>query len=63
MRKICSMHWSEEKCKWGFHGKSCKEEVIGTPRYIWEDDIKIDFKKIGWTGFIWLRIGTTGTLC
>jgi hypothetical protein len=56
------MHWRDEKCKWGFRGKSCKEKVIGTPRYIWEDDTKIDIKKIGWTGFIWLRIVTTGTL-
>jgi len=44
MSRICSMHWREEKCKWDFCGKSCKEEVIGTPRYIWKDDTKIDIK-------------------
>ena len=52
------MNWREEKCKWGLRGKSCKEEVTGTPMYIGENDIK----KIGWTGFIWLRIGITGML-
>jgi len=45
MSSICSMHRREEKCKWGFRGKSSKEEVIGTPRFIWEDDTKIDIKK------------------
>jgi hypothetical protein len=28
----------------------------------WEDNIKIDLRDIGWTGFIWLRIGTSGKL-
>jgi hypothetical protein len=31
----------------------------------WEDNIKMDLKEIGgriWTGFIWLRIGTSGRL-
>jgi hypothetical protein len=35
---------------------------IGRPSRRWEDNIKIDFKEIGWvllTGLIWLRIGTS----
>jgi hypothetical protein len=35
------------------------------PRCRWEDNIKIDLRKIGfgvWIGFIWLRMGTGGEL-
>jgi hypothetical protein len=28
----------------------------------WVDNIKIDFREMGWTGSIWLRIGTSGGL-
>jgi hypothetical protein len=32
------------------------------PRRTWVDNIKIDLKRdtMGWTGSIWLRIGTSG---
>jgi hypothetical protein len=26
----------------------------------WEDDIRMNLREIGWTGFIWLGIGTNG---
>jgi hypothetical protein len=35
------------------------------PRRRWMDNIKMDLRKIGWvvlTGFMWLRIGTSGCL-
>jgi hypothetical protein len=38
---------------------------LGRPRRRWVDNIKIDFREIGWdgmTGSIWLRIGTIGRL-
>jgi hypothetical protein len=39
---------------------------VGRPRLRWEDDIKLDLNErengILWTGFIWLRIGTSGWL-
>jgi hypothetical protein len=34
---------------------------LGRPRRRWEDNIRIDLKVV-WTGFIWLRIGTSGGL-
>jgi len=34
---------------------------LGRPRHRWEDNIKMDLKKVGaWTGLMWLRIGTGG---
>jgi hypothetical protein len=38
---------------------------LGRPRRRWMDNIKIDFREIGWsgwTGSIWIRIGTSGGL-
>jgi hypothetical protein len=35
----------------------------GRPRHRWEDNNKMDHQKVGWTGFIWLRIGTGGGFC
>jgi hypothetical protein len=38
---------------------------LGRHRRRWEDNIKIDLRKIGWvvwTGLIWLRIWTGGGL-
>jgi hypothetical protein len=32
------------------------------PRHRWVDNINIDLREIGWTGSIWLRIGTNGRL-
>jgi hypothetical protein len=41
------------------------QKRLGRPRYRWEDIIKMDVREIGrgiWTGFIWLRIETSGGL-
>jgi hypothetical protein len=38
---------------------------LGRPRSRWEDSIIIHLREIGgkvWTGFIWLRIGTSNGL-
>jgi hypothetical protein len=46
-------------------GKPEGRGALGTPRRIWEDNIKIDLREIGcgaWTGSMWLRIGTGGRL-
>jgi hypothetical protein len=46
-------------------GKAEGRKPLGRPRRRWEDDIKVDFREVGWgawTGFIWLRIGTGGEL-
>jgi len=41
-------------------GKPVGKRPLIRPRHRWEDNIKMDLKKVGWSGFIWLRIGTGG---
>jgi hypothetical protein len=46
-------------------GKAEGKRPLERPRRKWEDNIKTDLREIGWvvwTGFIWLRTGTSGDL-
>jgi hypothetical protein len=46
-------------------GKPEGKRPLGTPRRGWEGGIEMDLREIGWggwSGFIWLRIGTVGGL-
>jgi hypothetical protein len=46
-------------------GKPEGKRPIGRPRRRWEDNIRMVLRKYGgklWTGYIWLRIGTSGGL-
>jgi hypothetical protein len=46
-------------------GKPDGKEPLGIPRRRWEDGIKLTLGRLaggGWSGFIWLRIGTVGGL-
>jgi hypothetical protein len=43
-------------------GRPEGKRPLGRPRRRWEDNIKMDLQEVGWTGLIWLRIGTGGGL-
>jgi hypothetical protein len=44
-------------------GKPEGKRPLGRPRRRWVDNIKMDQRnRMGWSGFIWLRIGTSGGL-
>jgi hypothetical protein len=48
-------------------GKPDGKRPLGRPRRRWVDNIKIDLREMGWdgmgwTGSIWLRVGTSGGL-
>jgi hypothetical protein len=45
-------------------GKSEQKRSLRIPRFRWESNIKMDLRQDGvvWTGLIWLRIGTNGSL-
>jgi hypothetical protein len=50
------------RCWWGNVEEG---DSLGRPRCIWEDNIKIDFKKLVvrvWTGLISFWLGTNGEL-
>jgi len=57
----------DQKCIQKFWQKKKKFErkrPLRRTRHSWENNIKIDLTKTGhismWTGFIWLRIGSSG---
>jgi hypothetical protein len=63
--RACGTHGRREKRVLGFGGKARRKRPLERPRRRWEDEIKMDLKEIGWggwSGFIWLRIGTVGGL-
>jgi hypothetical protein len=49
------------------HGRdmTCIQSLVGKPTHKWEDNIRVDFGEQGgklYSGFIWLKIGTSGRL-
>ena len=56
--RITVMWW-----RWEVHTEFCWEsEAITLPRYIWQDNVKMNFKERdgrAWTGLVWLRVGTS----
>jgi hypothetical protein len=43
-------------------GKPEGKRTLGRPRRRWADNIRMDLGEVGWTGLVWLRIGTGGEL-
>jgi hypothetical protein len=43
-------------------GRPEGKRPLGRPRRMWEDNIKMDLREMGRTGFSWLRIGSSGGL-
>jgi hypothetical protein len=46
---------------WVLVGKLKGKRLLVRPRWCWAV-IKMDFREIGWNGFIWLRTGSSGGL-
>jgi hypothetical protein len=57
--RVCSTNGAEEECVWVLEGKPDGKRQLERPRHKWVDNIK---GWGGWTGLIWLRIGTSGGL-
>jgi hypothetical protein len=43
-------------------GKPEGKRPLGRPRCRWVDNIRMDLGEVGWTGLVWLKIGTGGEL-
>jgi hypothetical protein len=41
-------------------GRPKGKRTLGRPKLRWEDNIRMNLRERGWTGFIWLRIGSSG---
>ena len=49
------------RCAYGvLVGRPEGKRPLGRHGHRWEDNIKVDLKEVGWTGLMWLRIGTGG---
>jgi hypothetical protein len=65
MGGACSTKESDDSCIKIVVAKAEGKRSLERHRSRWEDNIRIDVRKIGrevWTGFIWLRIGNSGLL-
>jgi len=66
------MRWARHVARTGetnpykmFVARSEGKRPLGRFRRRWEDNIRMDLSEVGWsvwTGFIWLRIGTSGRM-
>jgi hypothetical protein len=53
-------HGGGEVCLQGFGWETRRKRPLGRSRHMWEDNIKIDLREMGRTGFSWLMIGSSG---
>ena len=61
----CNTYGGEEMCIHDLVGKPDGKRIVGRPRHLWEDSIKMGVQGMGWgecTGLIWLKIGPGGGL-
>jgi len=64
------MKWSGHVARTGDMRNACRilvgipegKRPLGRRGRRWEDNTEIAIRETQWTGFIWLRIGTTGWL-
>ena len=57
--------WGKWACR-DFVGKPEGQRVLGRYRQMWEGNVKMVLKEVGWeawTGLIWHKIGTGGGSC
>jgi hypothetical protein len=46
----------EEEWMYDFGGKTIRKEPLGRPRHIWENNIKMGLREIGWSGMDWIDL-------
>jgi hypothetical protein len=57
MNRACSANEGEKECLYYTGGKPEGKRPLGRPRRRWMDNIKVDFREIGWGGMDWLDLG------
>ena len=56
MGVVCSTYGRKESCIQGFSGETCGRRPRGRSWRRWEDNIKIDLRKMGWWGIDWIDL-------
>jgi hypothetical protein len=56
MDGTCSAHGSDEKCEKILVQKPGGKRTLGRRRRIWEDNIKMDLREIGFGGVDWIHL-------
>jgi hypothetical protein len=56
MGRACSTHVAQRNAYWISAGKPEGKTPLGRLRHTWEDNIKIDCRKIGWNGMAWIDL-------
>jgi hypothetical protein len=52
----CSPNRAKEKCVYVIGGRAREKELLGRPRRMWVDNIKIELLEIGWGGVDWIGL-------
>jgi hypothetical protein len=52
----CGTHGGGERCLQGYGREDRSQEPLGRPRRRWEDNIKMDLRKIGIDGANWIQL-------
>jgi hypothetical protein len=55
MGRIRSPHWEKKIAYKTVVRKPETERLLGRPRSRWEDNIKTDYREIGWGGMDWIN--------
>jgi hypothetical protein len=56
MGRACSEHGEKKNPYRILVGKPERKRPLGTPRRRWEDNIRMDFREIGWSGVDWIDL-------
>jgi hypothetical protein len=56
MDGACSTHGKEEDAYRILMGEPEGKRPLGRPRNMWEDNIKMDLREIGWGGMEWIDL-------
>jgi hypothetical protein len=51
------VHMTNDKCTQKCNCKPRKEELLGRPKYRWDDKIKRQLNEVGYEGFNWIYLG------
>jgi hypothetical protein len=52
-----------ERCLQGFGWEARRKRPLGRPRHRWEDNIKMDLRKIGNDGANWIELAPVASFC